>query len=116
MKDYSDYNYTHEAILYEVVDKYEEGDPKHPFFIKALVPLEKEAGQTININKANIYNKDRNWLATYSMTSEITIDLIIPRFIKMDYPDKYIPKGTKFLVTFIGGNLNNCQIIGRCYE
>ena len=31
-------------------------------------------------------------------------------------PKKYIPKGTKFLVAFVGGNLNNCQIIGRCYE
>ena len=116
MKDYSDYNYTHEAELYEDVDRNEEGDVKHPFFIKALVPLEKEAGKTININKSNIYNKDRNWLATYSMTSEKTVNLVIPRYLKLDYPNEVIPKGTKFLVTFVGGNLNNCQIIGRCYE
>lgn len=116
MKDYSDYNFIHEAILYETVNKYEKQGIKHPFYIKALVPLEKEAGQTINIDKSNIYNKDLNWLSTYTMTSEITIDLFLPKYLMMDYPSKYIPKGTKFLVAFIGGNLNNCQIIGRCYD
>jgi hypothetical protein len=115
-KDYSNYNFVHEAILYENVDKNEEPGIKHPFFIKALVPLETEAGQTININKSNIYNRDLNWLSTYTMTSEITIDLYLPKYLMMDYPDECIPKGTKFLVAFVGGNLNNCQIIGRCYE
>ena len=36
-KDYSNYNFIHEAILYETVDKYET-PKKHPFYIKALVP------------------------------------------------------------------------------
>jgi hypothetical protein len=116
MKDYSNYNFVHEAILYETVDKYETQGVKHPFWIKALVPLESESGRTININKSNIYNKDKTWLATYTMTSRRTIDLIIPKYILLDYPKKYIPKGTRFLVAFIGGNLNDPQIIGRCYE
>jgi hypothetical protein len=114
--DYSKYNFVHEAILYETIDKYEEQGIKHPFWIKALVPLEKESGQVINIDKSNIYNKDLSWLSTYTMTSEITIDLYIPKYLMMDYPKKYIPKGTKFLVAFVGGNINNIQIIGRCYE
>ena len=116
MNDYSNYNFIHEAILYETVDKYEEQGKKHPFYIKALVPLEKESGQTINIDKSNIYNKDLSWLSTYSMKSERTIDLYLPKYLMLDFPNKYIPKGTKFLVAFIGGNINNCQIIGRCYE
>ena len=33
-KDYSNYNFVHEAELYERVDKYNSGG-KHPFFIKA---------------------------------------------------------------------------------
>lgn len=115
-KDYSNYNFVHEAILYEDVDRDEELGIKHPFYIKALVPLEKELGQVINIDKSNIYNKDLSWLSTYTMTSEITIDLYIPRYLIMDYPEQFIPKGTKFLVVFVGGNINNIQIIGRCYE
>ena len=116
MKVYTDYTYIHEAILYETIDKYENPDSKHPFYIKALVPLESEIGRTINIQRNNIMNKDLSNLSTYSMTSEITLDLHIPKYLIMDYPDKYIPKGTKFLVCFIGGNINKCQIIGRCYE
>ena len=116
MIDYSNYNFVHEAVLYETIDKYEEQGVKHPFFIPVLVPLETEEGKTININKSNIYNKDLQWLSTYTMTSERTIDLYLPKYLMMDYPKKYIPKGTKFLVVFVGGNLNNCKIIGRCYD
>lgn len=116
MIDYSNYNFVHEAVLYETIDKYEEQGIKHPFFIPVLVPLETEEGKTININKSNIYNKDLQWLSTYTMTSERTIDLYLPKYLMMDYPKKYIPKGTKFLVVFVGGNLNNCKIIGRCYD
>lgn len=34
MKDYSNYNFIHEAILYETVDKYEKPGIKHPFILK----------------------------------------------------------------------------------
>lgn len=114
-KDYSNYNFIHEAILYEDVDKTMDLDKRHPFYIKALVPLETEHGQEINIDKSNIYNKDLSWLSTYTMLSNNTIDLYIPMYTVLDMPD-IIPKHTKFLVAFVGGNLNNCQIIGRCYE
>ena len=32
MNDYSNYNFIHEAILYETVDKYEEQGKKHSFY------------------------------------------------------------------------------------
>lgn len=115
MLEYSNYNFIHEAILYETVNKYEESNLKHPFYIKSLVPLEDEAGQIINIDKSNLVNTDLTWLSTYTMTSEITLDLIIPKYLVSDYPNKFIPKGTKFLVCFVGGNINKCQIIGRCH-
>ena len=50
------------------------------------------------------------------MTSEMTIDLYIPKYLTIDIEGDTITKNTKFLVAFVGGNLNNCQIIGRCYE
>lgn len=113
--NYSNYNFTQEAILYETVNKYEYPMVKHPFYIKALVPFETEVGRTINIQRSKIMNKSLSWLATDTMYSEITLDLYIPRYLLNDFTEKYIPKGTKFLVTFVGGNINNCQLIGRCY-
>lgn len=114
MKNYSNYNYIHEAELYEIVNKYEK-ESKHPFFVKVLTPLESEIGQTIVVQRNNIMNQDLTWLATQPMISERTIDLVLPTYLIRDYPTKFIPKGTKFLVGFVGGNINNCQVIGRCY-
>ena len=112
---YTDYNYIQEAILYETIDKYEKPDQLHPFYIKVLVPFETEIDREITVNRSFIMNKDPRWLSTSNMTSSITLDLRIPTEIMRGYPDKYIPKGTKFLVAFVGGNINNVQIIGRCH-
>jgi hypothetical protein len=114
--NYSDYNNVQEAILYEDVNRDENEGIKHPFYIKALVPFETKEGRTINVNRSFIMNKDLNWLSTVTMTSEITVDLFLPTELKRFYPEQVIPKGTKFIVAFVGGNINNVQIIGRCYE
>ena len=100
--DYTKYNYVQEAILFETVNKYEPALTKHPFYIKALVPFETEVGRTIVVNRSYIMNKDLTQLSTSKMTSEITLDLVIPKEIMLAYEDKFIPKGTKFLVTFVG--------------
>ena len=113
--NYANYNFVHEAILYETISKHEEQGVKHPFYIKSLVPLETDVGHTINIDRSNLANLDLSWLSTYTLRSENTLDLIIPYYLIQDYPDPdIIPKGTKFLVCFVGGNINKCQIIGRC--
>lgn len=116
MKNYSKYNFIHEAILYEDCNRDEIPSIKHPFYIKVLVPLESEVGSTISAKRNNIMNKDVTMLSTQNMLSEVTIDLYIPRYLLLDYPEDVIPKGTKFLVCFVGGNINNIQIIGRCYQ
>ena len=115
MKSYSNYTFIHEAILYEDVDKSESPQVKHPFYIKVLVPLESEIGRTVTVQRNNIMNSDLTMLSTQSMDSEITIDLYIPKHLLLDFDADIIPKGSKFLVCFIGGNINACQIIGRCY-
>lgn len=115
MLKYDNYNFVHEAILYETINKNEGRGVKHPFYIKSLVPLETEMGRTINIDRSNLVNLDLSWLSTYTLKSEITLDLVIPNYLIQDYPDAdIVPKGTKFLVCFVGGNINKCQIIGRC--
>lgn len=84
------------------------------FYIPILFPLvenrestelEYEAPKTTNIvNNALMGNKyvERNF-----------VSLMIPKYIVMNF-DKVIPKGTKFLVGFVGGNsdIYNINIIG----
>lgn len=111
-KSYGNYNFVHVAELYETIDKYNAGG-KHPFFIKALAPLEFKEGRDVEIDRAHIANQDKSWLSNYQFRSEITIDLEIPSAYTSDYPSKYIKKGTKFLVLFVGGSINNAKIIGR---
>lgn len=84
------------------------------FYIPILFPLvengestelEFEAPSTGNILNGSLASKpyvERNYLS-----------LAIPKYIVMNF-EKVIPKGTKFLVAFIGGNksIENISIIG----
>jgi hypothetical protein len=62
----------------------------------------------------NIMNSDLSWLSTVNIDSSNSLDLVVPPYLLMDIDNK-VPKGLKFMVGFIGGNINNCQIIGRAY-
>ena len=44
---------------------------------------------------------------------EDTIDLDIPTEYTYFYGADIVPAGTRFLVAFVGGNVNNIKIIGR---
>ena len=84
------------------------------FYIPILFPLvengestelEFEAPSTGNILNGSLASKpyvERNY-----------ISLAIPKYIVMNF-EKLIPKGTKFLVAFIGGNksIENISIVG----
>ena len=40
------------------------------------------------------------------------VKLALPREVTRDYPKKYIPVGTRFIVTFISGDITKPQIVG----
>ena len=117
MNKYSNYNIIHEAILNIDIQKDEyvkDYSKKYPFIIKALTPLESDVGRTIHIKSMNIMNSDLSWLSTVNIDSSNSLNLVVPPYLLMDIDNK-VPKGLKFMVGFIGGNINNCQIIGRAY-
>lgn len=68
------------------------------------------------INSSNIMNKDLSTLniSTYNITNYVEIYIPLLYMDKDDW-DKG-KKGTKFLVTFAGGNQSNYNVIGRCYN
>ena len=65
-------------------------------------------------NTSNLANV--NSLSTSNVTTGSTITLLLPKEIARNYPKKWIPQGTRFLVSFIGGDLTKPVIIGREFD
>ena len=73
----------------------------------------------INEKKGIIHtpsNNIRNTSSAISKSSSIKfndhINLIVPYYLRIFYGKPKIPKGTKFLVSFTAGNINDGRIIG----
>jgi hypothetical protein len=56
-------------------------------------------------------NKDPINIGKINTSSIIKIKL--PREVTRDYPKKYIPVGTRFIVTFNSGDITKPVIVGR---
>lgn len=91
------FNKIEEAILMEDINKYFPG--KAPFRLTSIVPLAENINAPVTRN--NSANKN-NTFTTKSITTGQDIILEIPKCLTIDYKNKIIPKGTKFLVGFIG--------------
>ena len=97
------------AILQEDVDA--KNPSIHKFSIPALITNN-------NVNKLytptpNIVNKNILKSNTAVTTFDSTIDLRLPKEYTAYSDSDIIPKGTKFIVCFVGGNINDIRIIGR---
>lgn len=85
------------------------------FYIPVLMPMidstNKITEKPLPSNR-NILNKNRPKISAkaYS-TGSISIPLHEERLGSW-YKNR-VPKGTKFMVAFIGGDINKCRIIGR---
>lgn len=66
-----------------------------------------------NISNGNIINKSNGMLNTSYLNMDSTIDLYVPIEYIIFYGEDIIPAGTRFLVSFIAGNINDIKIIGR---
>ena len=63
------------------------------------------------INIPNLMNKDRPNFSEAHLTSVIKLEL--PRDVTRNYPIKFIPAGTRFLVTFNSADITKPVIVGR---
>ena len=100
------------AILTTTCDKYNPG--KQSFYLQSLVPQQPRTPIEIltTVSTNNLENEDTSMMngnATFG--SNIIIDL--PKDVARFYPKKFIPPGTRFLVSFIGGDITKPQIVGR---
>lgn len=104
--------YSEIAILTSTCNKYAPG--KQTFYLQSINPMnEKNRGiNKVTVNNDNIQNQDSSSESgELEMANNIVLDL--PKDIARWYPTKWIPPGTRFIVSFIGGDLTKPQIVGR---
>lgn len=83
-----------------------------PFTIPAI--MTDNYNGTKYINNHNIINKDRiGSISNSSIDVDSKVDLFIPKEYTKWYGSVIVPKGTKFIVAFIGGDVSSIRIIGR---
>lgn len=107
-----DLKYTEIAVLMTTCNKYEPGT--QTFYLQAMVPLvsSTNSDSSTSTDSSNILNQNTD-LGLTAVTTGSTIDLDLPKDVSRWYPKKWIPPGTRFIVTFAGGDITKPQITGR---
>jgi hypothetical protein len=101
------------AILMTTCNKYDPG--VQTFKLQSLVGLEDSstAIKTTTLNKSNLLNKDASGIPISTVSTSTTIQLEIPKDVTKNYPTKFIPPGTRFIVQFTSGDITKPVIVGR---
>ena len=63
--------------------------------------------------KENIMNKDKGALGLSDVTTTDTVILDLPKEVTRNYPTKFIPPGTRFIVSYSNGDITKPVITGR---
>lgn len=117
MSNVVDMNTTEIAILLDDhVDKYHPGI--QTFRLQSLVGLQENtrAVYTTNVSVPNLMNKDKTTVNFTKVKKSSVIKLRLPKEITMNFETKFIPVGTRFIVTFNSGDITKPVIIGREYD
>lgn len=112
MKNFStDMNSTERAILLTTANKYDPGIQK--FRLQTLIGLKDNSSAitTTNISIPNMMNKDTD-IGLTSITECNYIELELPQEVARNYPLKFIPPGTVFIVSFNSGDITKPVIVG----
>ena len=106
----TDYMRTEIAVLQEDVSS---SDPGYCNFTIPVLMTEDTVA-VVSVNNANILNRRNGNLKASSINLNNTIELYIPRYLLTAYTqtNDTIPKGTKFIVSLVGGDPNQAKIIG----
>ena len=98
----------------DAVDKYKPG--KQVFRLQSVSGLNNNstAIETVAINVPNLMNKNRPDLTEVHTSACCKLDL--PRDVTRNYPLKFIPAGTRFIMSFNSGDITKPVIVGREFE
>lgn len=107
-----EFSNTQIAVLLTTCDKYTPG--KQTFRLQSLVGLKDNTKQILTTSNkgTNLLNKDKDALPIGDVNTGSVIQIEIPFEISRRYPVKFIPPGTRFLVSFSSGDIKNPIIVG----
>lgn len=103
-----------DGLRVEIAVLQENVNAKNPGSARFKIPvLMTESKVTTFVGYSNILNNDRNAnIVNSSISFNDTIELYIPTEYTYFCNTDTIPAGTKFIVAFVGGNINDIHIIG----
>lgn len=116
MSEVTDMATTEVAILLDdFVDKYNPGI--QVFKLQSISGLQNNDRTitTEGVSIPNLMNKNKDIGLSKIQTSSV-IKLQLPREVTRNFPYKFIPKGTRFTVTFDSGDITKPRIIGREFD
>ena len=99
----------------EIAVLQEDIDAKNPGYAKFKIPVIHSDTTIAHIttSNTNIRNKNSGNIKQSSVNIKDTITLRVPEEYTYFWPTEIVPAGTRFIVTFVGGNVNDIRIIGR---
>lgn len=99
-------------LLDDAVNKYKPG--VQIFRLQSVTGLKENSNavDTIDVNIPHLMNKDKNLPLSQAYMSSV-IKLELPRDVTRNYPLKFIPAGTRFIVSFNSGDTTKPVIVGR---
>ena len=88
-------------------------DPPKRAKVKIPVIMTEDRVTSLKTSNKNILNRSNGNISGSPINLDNTIELEVPLEYTFFYGAEKIPKETRFLVTFVGGNVNDIKIIGR---
>lgn len=104
-----------DSLRLELAILQEDVQSKNPGVAKFKIPTLFTENTVANIQtgNSNIRNKVIGNLSNASVNLENTVDIKIPIEYTYFYEKDIVPKGTRFIIAYIGANINDIRIIGR---
>ena len=108
-------SFNNDSLRLEIAVLQEDVDSKNPGTAKFKIPtlLTEDTVTNIQTSNINIKNKVSGNLNTSGVNLDYTIDLVIPLEYTYFYSNSIVPSGTRFIVAYVGANINDIRIIGR---
>ena len=97
------------AVLQEDIPAFEPTDAA--FRVPALMTENTVA--YMSTSNTNIINRSNGNIGSSTINIDNTLSFFVPFEYTFSYGASTVPKGTRFLLAFVGANVNDARIIGR---